>query len=62
MRDLFMHLLSAGTEDEVESILTSRGLVADPSKWTPYGANEAFYGVVENQQAHPVPVLVSTQN
>lgn len=58
MRDLFMHLLSAGTEDEVESILTSRGLVADPSKWTPYGANEAFYGVVENQQAHPVPALV----
>src|SRR3546814_4798417 len=40
------------------AILDSEGLAADPTKWTPYGDNESFYGVVENQQAHPVPALV----
>ena len=58
MRELFMRLLAAGTEDEVQAILDAAGLASDDSKWTPYGDNEAFYGVVENQQAHPVPALV----
>lgn len=58
MRELFMRLLAAGTEDEVQGILDSEGLASDPTKWTPYGDNESFYGVVENQQAHPVPALV----
>ena len=58
MHKLFMRLLAAGTEDEVQAILDAEGLSNDPTKWTPYGDNEAFYGVVENQQAHPVPALV----
>ncbi len=58
MRQLFMRLLVAGTEDEVQAILDVEGLASDESKWRPYGDNEAFYGVVENQQAHPVPALV----
>lgn len=58
MRDLFMRLLTAGTEDEVQSIIDAEGLASDETKWTPYGDNESFYGVVENQQAHPVPALV----
>lgn len=58
MRQLFMSLLTAGTEDEVEEILAAEGLTTDETKWTPYGDNESFYGVVENQQAHPVPALV----
>ncbi len=58
MHKLFMRLLGAGTEDEVQGILDGEGLAADATKWTPYGDNEAFYGVVENQQAHPVPALV----
>ena len=58
MRDLFMRLLSAGTEDEVQAILDGQGLAFDATKWKPYGDNESFYGVVENQQAHPVPALV----
>lgn len=53
-----MRLLGAGTEDEVQAILDAEGLAADPTKWTPYGDNESFYGVVENQQAHSVPALV----
>jgi hypothetical protein len=57
-RKLFERLLTAGTEDEVQKILDAEGLAADASKWTPYGDNEAFYGVVENQQAHPIPALV----
>lgn len=58
MRDLFMRLLSAGTEDGVQAILDAEGLASDETKWKPYGDNESFYGVVENQQAHPVPALV----
>lgn len=58
MRRLFERLLGAGTEDEVQAILDGMGLTTDGTKWTPYGDNEAFYGVVENQQAHPVPALV----
>ena len=58
LRELFTSLLGAGTEDEVQSILASEGLADDPTKWTPYGDNESFYGVVENQQAHPVSALV----
>lgn len=58
MQQLFMRLLAAGTESEVAAILDSEGLSADASKWTPYGDSESYYGVVENQQAHPVPALV----
>lgn len=55
---LLSRLLKAGTEDEVQAILDAEGLAADETKWTPYGDNESFYGVVENQQAHPIPALV----
>lgn len=58
MRKLFMRLLAAGTEGEIQGILDVEGLATDATKWTPYGDNESFYGVVENQQAHPVPALV----
>ena len=58
LRDLFSRLVAAGTEDEVQAILDAEGLDDSPDRWTPYGDNESFYGVVENQQAHPVPALV----
>ena len=58
MRKLFMRLINAGTENEVQAILDAEGLSLDASKWTPYGDNESFFGVIENQQAHPVPALV----
>jgi len=50
--------MEAGTENEVQAILEAEGLGSDPTKWTPYGDNESFYAVVENQQAHPIPALV----
>ncbi|PZO61865.1 MAG: hypothetical protein DI498_15475, partial [Paracoccus denitrificans] len=58
LEGLFRALLAAPTEDSVEKILKDRSLLDDPDHWTPYGDNESFYGVVENQQAHPVPALV----
>jgi hypothetical protein len=58
MRELFMRLLEAGTEDMVQQILEAGGLAQDDTKWRPYGDNESNYGVVENQQAHAVPALV----
>ena len=58
MRQLFTRLLAAGTEGEIQAILDAEGLAFDDSKWTAYGNNESYYGVVENQQAHPIPALV----
>ena len=40
------------------AVLDAEGLSGNSERWRPYGDNEAFYGVVENQQAHPVPALV----
>ena len=55
---LFRDLLSAATEDEVHEVIDGAGLAEAAGVWTPYGDNESFYGVIENQQAHPVPALV----
>ena len=58
MKSLFLSLLNSGTETEVQALLDVEGLSTDPTRWHPYGDNESFYGVVENQQANPVPALV----
>ncbi|WP_156393955.1 hypothetical protein [Rhizobium sp. Root651] len=58
MRKLFEKLLAASTEADVQAVLDAEGLSQNSDRWRPYGDNEAFYGVVENQQAHPVPALV----
>ncbi len=52
MRSLFKRRLEAGSEDDAQVIIDAKGLADDDTKWTPYGDNESFYGVVENQQAH----------
>lgn len=55
---LFFSLYNAKNEAEVEKVIS-----ADPEKfkqenWHPYGENESFFGVIENQQASPIPALV----
>jgi hypothetical protein len=54
--DLFNKLYSADSEQEVAEVLGS----LDSSRiiWKPYGNNESNFGVMEAQQADPVPALV----
>lgn len=55
---LFRELLEAAREQDVDAILAKYRLTECIDHWRPYGDNEAYFGVVENQQANPVPALV----
>ena len=55
---LFWELFRAGTEDAVAHVIDRHPAFQDPENWKPYGQNESNFGVVENQQASPIPALV----
>ena len=56
--DLFQCLYRASTEDEVSRIIDKYPSIFSQANWHPYGNDESFYGVIENQQASPIPALV----
>ena len=58
VKRLFFDLYSAPAEKRVEDLLGKYKLIRDPSNWRPYGGNESNFGVIENQQASPVPALI----
>lgn len=54
---LFTQLYHASTESDVNKVISE--IVSDNSfGWHPYGDNESFFGVIENQQASAIPALV----
>ncbi|MEW4460011.1 hypothetical protein AB1K42_18125 [Roseibium algicola] len=55
---LFWKLYRCPVEAAVYSVLEDAGLLDTPENWKPYGGSENNYGVVENQQASPIPALV----
>ena len=55
---LFFDLYCASTEEEVEKIFRKFPDTFQQKNWFPYGDNESFFGVIENQQASPIPALV----
>lgn len=55
---LFWKLYRCPVEADVRVVLEDEGLLESPSNWKPYGGNDNNYGVVENQQASPIPALV----
>ena len=55
---LFWELFRADRERAVDGVIDSHRDFADPANWMPYGQNESNFGVVENQQASPIPALV----
>ncbi len=57
-KELFEKLFFASTESEVDQIIQSYPDIFKQENWYPYGDNESFFGVIENQQASPVPALV----
>ncbi|HEY1707221.1 MAG TPA: hypothetical protein VGG10_03080 [Rhizomicrobium sp.] len=58
VENLFWDLYRAPVEAAVEKILARYSLLKDPAHWRPYGQNESNFGVVENQQASPIPALI----
>ena len=55
---LFRELFRADTEGAVSRVIERHAAFHDPENWRPYGQNESNFGVVENQQASPIPALV----
>jgi hypothetical protein len=58
VEELFWDLYRAPTEDALERVLRQRDLLQSPAHWRPYGGNDNNFGVVENQQASPIPALI----
>jgi len=58
MRKLFEKLIGAGTESEVEEILSTASFLQLRGSWYPLGGNDSNYGVVENQQSSPIAALI----
>ena len=58
VKRLFWDIYRAPVEDEVEKTLERYSLLNNPENWRPYGGNESNFGVVENQQASPIPALI----
>lgn len=57
-RNLFVDLYYAQNEREVDIVLEKNDLIFDDGNWYPFGENESFFGVIENQQASPIPALI----
>ena len=57
-KNLFWKLYSASREEAVTKIIKDHPELSDRDNWYPYGGNESNFGVVENQQAAPLPALV----
>ena len=55
---LFWELFRADREAAVDEVISRHADFADPANWKPYGGIESNFGVVENQQASPIPALV----
>ncbi len=55
---LFWELFRASTEADVDEVLAKHAALGDRRNWRPYGQNESNFGVVENQQASPIPALI----
>lgn len=56
--NLFRALFLAKTEEDVSNIIGKNADLSNQSNWYPYGENENYFGVIENQQASPIPALV----
>ena len=55
---LFFNLYNSVNENDVEKVINAFPEIFKQENWHPYGENESFFGVIENQQASPIPALV----
>ena len=57
-QSLFWRLFRADTEGALTRVIADHREFQNPANWEPYGQIESNFGVVENQQASPIPALV----
>ncbi len=58
-KKLFEQLFAASTEAELDVIISKHDAVfSKPSNWHPFGHDVNYFGIVESQQAFPIPALV----
>ena len=57
LTSLFFRFYNAQTEIELEPEI-EKAEIDFNMNWVPYGDNESYFGVIENQQASPIPALV----
>lgn len=58
MKQLFLSLFNAQTENEILEIVSSKPVIFNDKNWKPLGNNKSNYGVVKNQQSSPVAALI----
>lgn len=58
LKELFFSLFNAQNEESVEKVIQNNPKIFKQENWFPYGDNESFFGVIENQQASPIPALI----
>ena len=57
--ELFDLLYRAKDEIQIQSIIDQYpDLLNNPNNWHPFGQDENYFGVIESQQASPIPALV----
>ena len=55
---LFKELYFAGTEKEVDAVIEKYADIFADNNWEPWGGDENFFGVIENQQSSPIAALI----
>ena len=55
---LFSQLFEAGTEQDVEKLISTEKQIFKNENWEPLGKNQSNYGVIENQQSNPIAALI----
>jgi len=58
LKQLFEELYAAGNEAAVDLVVEKHPDIFIQENWSPYGDDENYFGVIENQQASPIPALV----
>lgn len=58
LKTLFNHIFFSKNEEEIDKVISQYGNVFADENWSPLGENESFFGVIENQQASPIPALI----
>lgn len=57
-KELFNQLYFAQTEDEIDQIIFDKPEVFKEENWSPFGHDINYFGIIETQQAAPIPALV----
>jgi hypothetical protein len=57
-KELFNALFNAHTQQDVDTVIDQNSEKFKNENWFPLGGNDNNYGVIENQQASPIPALI----